>query len=244
MGACNGANYISRQQERNRIVNTRFVRDKRYSSYLRGITKGELFGADFIWNVIPNELVPFDYETFERSDSRFVAVATACDTGKPVYFETKGKKEYYMKRLQASASMPFVQKPVVVDGKKYLDGGIADSLPIERSISDGNEKNVLILTQPKGFRKKESNLLGKLGKIFYSDLPLFTEALANRNRRYNESMDTIEELEAKGDIFVIRPKTKLNVKRAEKDVDKLYYAYDEGYYEAQRLFDDMLNYMK
>ncbi|MGD8563300.1 MAG: patatin family protein [Desulfarculaceae bacterium] len=242
IGACNGANYVSRQPERNRIVNTRFVNDRRYLSYLRLLTKGELFGMEFIFDVIPNSLVPFDLDTYLSSGQIFITTVTDCATGQALYFEKNDMGRDGYRILQASCSLPFIAHPVEYQGKVLMDGGIADPVPIRKSISDGNLRHVLILTQPRGYRKSP-NFWARLARRRYPHLPGLCEALDQRPAKYNATMDLIDSLEDKGEVFVIRPQAPLGVKRAERNQSKLYLAYDRGYEDGARAFEAMCNYL-
>ena len=156
MGACNAVNYVARQPERNRIVNTRFLKESRYLSYRRLFLGGDLFGMDFIFDTIPNKLVPFDYDTFLASDTRLVIVATDCETGEALYYEKDDLGRDCLTVLRASSSLPFIARPVPFRGRTLMDGGLADSVPLERCLADGIRKAVLVLTREKGYRKKPS----------------------------------------------------------------------------------------
>jgi predicted patatin/cPLA2 family phospholipase len=242
MGACCAANYVSRQPERNRIVNTRFVGDRRYLSYRRLFAGGELFGMDFIFETIPQDLVPFDFAAFLSSPVRCVTVATDCETGDAVYFEKNDLGGDYLKVLRASSSLPFIAKPVPFRGRMLMDGGLADSVPVRHAVAEGHRKLVLVLTRPKGYRKKPSRLPG----IFlrrYRKYPGIIRALENRHRVYNETADYIDHLESTGGAFVIRPGSALGAERVEKNKDKLYLAYDEGYARAAELYPGLVEYL-
>ncbi len=242
MGACNAANYISKQVERNKIVNISFVNDSRYLSYLRLILKGELFGMDFIFNTIPNNLIPFDYETFYNNEQKCITTVSDCISGEPLYYEKNELGKDYLKVLQASSSLPFIAKPVKFRGKILMDGGLSDSIPIKKSIKDGNKKHVLILTQPKGYRKPKSNS-SKYAKIKYFKYKGLIKCLQTRTNRYNKTMDYIDQLEERGEVFVIRPKLPLNIGRVERNKPKLYEAYDKGYNDMKILFENMVLYL-
>jgi len=242
MGACNAANYVSRQPERNRIVNTAFVHDRRYLSYRRLMKHGELFGMDFIFDTIPHTLVPFDYETFRTSTIRCVTVVTDCKTGNPLYFDKDVLGTDYLTVLMASSSLPFVSKPVNYDGHVLMDGGLADSIPLRRSIADGNDKNVLILTRPREYRKKPS-LLAPLARITYARLPGISACLARRHDIYNDTMEYIDNLEDKGGICVIRPDASLPAGRIERSMRKLMTTYNRGYTDAAARYDEMMAYL-
>lgn len=238
MGACNGANYISRQPERNRIVNIRFVDDARFLSFRRLLFGGELFGMGFIFTAIPTALVPFDLKTFLESDQRFIIVATDGRTGEAVYYDKDALGAHFLTVLQAGCSLPLVQKPVALGGRLLMDGGLADAVPIARSVADGNRRHVLVLTQPKGYRKKPSGLV-KLMKFRYPHLTGLADALTNRHHQYNRSMAIIDAMEANGTALVIRPRSPLVIGRVDRNKNRLYAGYDEGYNDAARCAADL-----
>ncbi len=242
MGACNGANYTARQPERNRIVNIRFVNDRRFISFRRLLTERELFGTKFIFDEIPNHLVPFDFETFRRSKQRCIITATDCHTGEAVYYDKDEIGDGVLKILQAGCALPLVQKPVHYKGRVLMDGGIADSAPLHKSIADGNRRHVIILTQPQGYRKKRSRAVGLLRRC-YPEYKGLCNAFAVRHEKYNATIARIEQLQKKGEIFVIRPLRPLGVKRAERNQAKLYAAYDRGYADAANCYDDLCAYL-
>lgn len=242
MGACTAANYVSRQPERNRIVNTRFLGDRRYLSYRRLLTGGDLFGMDFIFREIPRRLVPFDFDTFYSSPVRLVTVVTDCHTGRAEYFEKSDLGEDYLTVLKASSSLPLIARPVEFRGRTFMDGGLADSVPIRKAMEDGKKKRILVLTRPRGYRKSPSRMPGLLLRR-YRRFPRMLEALADRHRVYNETMDFIDTLEERGEVFVIRPTGTPAAGRVEKNKDKVYLAYDEGYEAASRLMPALGEYL-
>jgi len=243
MGACNGANYVARQPERNRIVNIHYVQDRRFLSYQRLFFGGELFGMQFIFDTIPNELVPFDYETFLGSAQQFIMTVFDCETGETVYFDKTGlNKSELMIIFQAGTSLPLVQKPVFYQGRVLMDGGIADAVPIQKSISDDNQRHVIVLTQPKGYRKKPSKIAW-LVRRRYSQYTGLARGMAERHIRYNETMELIDRLEAEGKVFVIRPGRALAVSRVERNSHKLYTVYNQGYAEAKACYDNLCYYL-
>lgn len=242
MGACNAANYLSRQPGRNKVVNISYVNDSRYLSYFRLLTRGELFGMDFIFNTIPNCLVPFDYKTFYENKTKCVTTVTDCITGEAVYYEKHELGDDYFKILQASSSLPFISKPVNYKGRILMDGGMSDSVPLRKSIADGNKKNVVILTQPEGY-KKQPESLAKFVSLRYSHYKGLCADLNCRHIKYNETLDFIDELNKKGEIFVIRPHKTLEAGRAERNKDILYATYDRGYGDAIKIFDELMLYL-
>ena len=243
IGACNGSNYVSRQMERNRIVNTRFVGDPRFMSYRRLMRGGGFFGMDFIFDTLPRRLVPFDFGAFRSSDQRFVITTTDCETGEAVYYEKEQLDDAALLAvLQAGCSLPFLQKPVSFDGRLLMDGGIADAVPLRKSMADGNRKHVLVLTRPAGYRKRVSRLAGLI-RLRYPHLPGLCRAFTDRARRYNRRMQQIEKLEAAGAVFVIRPRAALEVSRTETDVGKLEAIYTRGYRDAAGREADLTAYL-
>jgi predicted patatin/cPLA2 family phospholipase len=243
MGACNGANYVARQPERNRIVNIRYVNESRFISYRRLLLRGELFGMGFIFDTIPNQLVPFDYETFMAGAQRFIMTVLDCETGETIYFDkNRLSRSDFMKLLQAGSSLPLVQKPVNHNGRIFMDGGIADAVPIQKSINDGNKRHVLILTQPKGYRKKPSGIAG-LVRWRYRQYEGLCRGIATRHIHYNETMELIDRFEERKEIFVIRPAQALIIGRAERDKDRLYAVYDQGYADAQDSYRNLCAYL-
>ncbi|MBN2281676.1 MAG: patatin family protein [Candidatus Marinimicrobia bacterium] len=242
MGACNAANYISKQVERNKRVNIEFVNDQRYLSYRRLLLKGELFGMDFIFDTIPNRLVPFDFDTFYNSNQQNWTVVTDCISGQPLYYENKEVGEDYLHILQASASLPFIAKPVHYRGKILMDGGLSDSVPVYKSIEHGNKKNVVILTRPFGYRKSPSNIY-KLAGFRFPHYKGLQYCLKNRWRVYNETMEALEKLEKSGNILVIRPETDLALKRTERNKKALYRGYDLGYKTMKDQYEKLLEFL-
>ncbi len=243
IGACNGANYVSRQPDRNWIVNTRFVGDTRFMSYCRLMRGDELFGMDFIFDTLPNVLVPFDFETFRTSPQRFTVTATDCETGKAVYYEKDQLDDKaLLEVLKAGCSLPFLQKPVRFDGRVLMDGGIADAVPLVKSIADGNPRHVLVLTRPAGYRKKAGRLAW-MARLYYPRYKGLARALASRTRRYNRTMDLIDRLEAAGTVLVIRPGSDLKVKRTETDRRKLEAIYTRGYEDVTGRLGELAAYL-
>jgi predicted patatin/cPLA2 family phospholipase len=243
MGACNAANYISRQIERNKIVNIKYVNDSRYISYLRIFTSGELFGMDFIFNTLPNRLEPFDFRTFWENETKCITTVTDCISGEAVYYEKNELGNDYMRVLQASCSLPFISKPVEYDNRTFLDGGISDSIPVCKSIKDGNKSNVIILTQPKGYRKKPESLI-KFAKKKYAHFPGLVKALNNRHNQYNETVDYIEHLQENKEAFILRPLNPLSSGRIETNKNKLYQMYDQGYKDASDNYNALCEFLE
>jgi predicted patatin/cPLA2 family phospholipase len=225
-GACMGVSYISGQRGRNREILRRFGRDPRYFSLRNFLREGNLFSAQFVYEEIPQKLIPFDFQAFEQSPVRFTAVATDCATGQAVYLQNKVNMT---PAIRASASMPFVSKPVELDGGLYLDGGIADSLPVEYSMQNGHSQSVVVRTRPKGYLKKENPHLARLLKAVLPNNPRLAEALGQRSAVYNRELALVDKLEAEGKCLVVYPPENLKVGRLERNWEKLDNLYQAGY---------------
>lgn len=241
MGACNGTNYVSRQVGRNLRVPYNYINDRRYISMSNLIFKGGLFGMDFIFGEIPRKLDLFDFKAYEESDQRFVVVTTDCETGKPAYFENPDN-EKLLKVLTASSSLPFISRKVKIGGRDYLDGGLADSIPVEKALEDGNEKLVVLLTRPEGYEKKPSTM-AFLNSAVYGRNPGLVECLNSRYKRYNESLALVKKLESEGRAFVIRPGDNIDMGRVERNQEKLKKTYDMGYADAVSLEGQLMEFL-
>ncbi|MBA4393374.1 MAG: patatin family protein [Desulfobacca sp.] len=243
MGACNGANYVAHQPERNRIVNIRYVNESRFISYRRLLRGGELFGMEFIFDTIPNVLVPFDFDTFRASEQRFIATVFDCQTGEALYFDKAGlSRDDLLKILQAGSCLPLLQKPVSYKGRILMDGGLADPVPIQKSIADGNQRHILVLTQPKDYRKTSSDFAWLI-KRRYQRFEGLRRSIGTRQKRYNETMELIDIMEEQKEIFVIRPQRPLKAGRIERNKDKLYADYDQGYADAWACYGNLCAYL-
>ncbi|KJR49051.1 Patatin-like phospholipase [Desulfosporosinus sp. I2] len=240
-GACNAASYISRQQRRNEKVIIGFVKNWRYMSLRNLILSKSYFGMDFIFDEIPNQHVPFDFRTFYESPGVFLVGATDCQTGKPLYLN-KDDLGAQFQALRASASLPMLSPIVNYKGYELLDGGISDSIPIKKSIEDGNTKNIIVLTRNKGYRKRPGKFNALL-KLTYRKYPQLIETMQNRYKNYNETLDYIEHLEDEGKAIVIRPTKELEVGRLEKDPQKLYRLLHQGYEDTKRSYERIMEFV-
>ena len=229
-GSCMGASYMSRQKGRSRHITLTYRHDPRYLSWRNLLREGNLFSAKFSYDDIPNKLVPFDYQTFEQSTQRFVVVATDCATGQAVYLknDTPEHKESMIQAIRASASMPFISKPVHVENMRLLDGGIADSIPVAYAMKTGHAKSVLVLTRPKGYHKKTISSSG-LFKFLMPCHPQLAKALYRRPELYNHALSLAEKLANEGQCLIIYPPPEIKVSRFEGDLKKLDALYQAGY---------------
>jgi predicted patatin/cPLA2 family phospholipase len=222
-GAGMGCSFVSKQKERNLYILKTFRKDPRYLSVRSFIKTGNYFGLDFIYNDIPERYVPFDTGAFLASPSRFITVCTGCETGEAVYFE---KGPDILTVMKASSAMPFVSRMVEYRGQKFLDGGISDSIPLAKALSEGFAKNVVVLTHPAGYRRKKE--IQPPARLVYRAYPRLIKALGSFVENYNRSLAFAEEEAAAGRAVLIRPSVDLKVSRTEKDVDKLVKLYELG----------------
>ena len=232
-GAGYGCSYASRQRGRNLTILKKCHGDRRYLSLWNFITTGSIFGMNFVFNEIPNKHVIFDWKTFIESPLRFITVCTDCKTGESEYFEKNPgmEKDDFFTILMASSSMPYASPIVKYSGKKYLDGAVTDALPLKKAVSDGYKRNVVVLTNPAGYRKKEE-LHPPNGLLYFGQKKLI-EALKLRVTRYNQSLEHVEAEEKAGRIIVIRPSMDLRVSRIEKNKEKLIALYELGIRDAK-----------
>ncbi len=226
-GAAFGCNYKSKQIGRTIRYNKKYCTDKRFVSVRSLIMTGDLYGRDFSYRLLPDELDPFDYDTFSENPMEFYTVSTNVESGKAEYHKCTDGRYTDLEWIRASASMPLMANIVEIDGKKMLDGGVADSVALKFMESIGYEKNLVILTQPKGYEKKPNRFL-PLIKIKYKKYPKFIDAAERRHIVYNEDIRYIEEREKEGRVFVIRPEESLNIGAAEKNPDELERVYQIG----------------
>ena len=227
-GACNGLSYISRQPRRARLSNIDMLVKYNYIGLRHLVTQGCIFDPELLYDRFPNELIPYDYDTYFASPSTFEMVVTNCNTGRAEYLTEKdGNRQRLLDICRASSSLPYVSQIINVDGQPYLDGGIVDSIPVGRAIDMGYDRNVLVLTRNRGYRNTSKDR--KIPKFIYKKYPRLRVALSRRIAEYNHQLDMVEEMEDKGLVDVIRPLRPMDVDRIEKDEKKLEALYEEGF---------------
>lgn len=242
-GAAFGCNYKSKQIGRVIRYNTRFCRDKRYGGFRVLLKEGNFYSKQFCYEEVPMKHDIFDFDTYERNPMEFFVVATDVDTGKAEYHILADRHDHGFEWIRASASMPLVSQMVEIDGRRYLDGALADSIPVQYFESIGYDRNVVILTQPMGFRKKPDSML-PLMKLHYRNFPKLVEAITTRHEQYNATLDHIAHREAAGELLVIRPAEKLPIGRTEKDPDKLRQVYNIGRQTAEARIAEIQKYLE
>lgn len=242
-GACNAVDYVSHQPGRMKTCTIDFLEAGSYVGLKYLLKNHSLFNMDLIFDVFPNKIIPFDYDTFFSSGQTCILTATNCLTGKAVYLtENKGDRIRLMNACRASSSLPIVSPMVEMDGIPMLDGGVADSVPIRKALYDGIKKNVVILTRQEGYRKPPAKKSYRMAKIMYQKYPNLVRAIKNRAYYYNRTMELLEDLEKRGRVFVIRPQVPV-VKNTEDDVKTLTAFYNHGYEYAKDIFSQITSFL-
>lgn len=240
-GVLFGVNYLSKQRGRVIRYNKKFIKDKRYMGFWSLLTTGNIINKDFSFYEVPQKLDVFDNETFMKSDIDFFATVTNVETGEPEYIKLNDLFAQ-MEVLRATSAMPYVSQIVELENGKYLDGGVSDSIPVEKCKEMGYDKIIVILTRPLDYRKKKPKEF--IAKTYYRKYPKFAKTLNNRYKMYNDTVEKIIELENKKEIFVIRPSKTLKIKRIEKDAEKLQEMYDLGLEDGQKVLEDLKKYLQ
>ena len=226
-GAAFGCNYKSRQIGRAIRYNTRFANDSRYSGLRSLLTSGDYFNAEFGYHIVPKQYDIFDDEAFNQNPMEFIVVCTDVETGKPVYQPlTKATPDAY-DWIRASASMPLLSKVVELDGRKLLDGGVGDSIPLEYFEKKGYDRNIVILTQPAGYQKKHLRLM-PLMRMVLRKYPLMIKAMDERHVFYNQELEYVAEAERQGRCLVIRPDEKIPIGHISHNPDEMRHVYELG----------------
>ena len=241
-GACHGLSFITGQRGRNFRINTEYLNDKRYLSFSNFIKTKSMFGMDFLFGEIPNNLDVFDFEAFMSSPCRHITGVTDAETGKPVYFEKADMDRNYT-LLRASTSIPCFSPVVDLKGGKYYDGGTTDPIPYGRALEDGCDKVVVVLTRDRNYIKPPEKF-----RVIYKRLlkkyPKMIEVLDRRHIVYNESLSELKKLEACGTAFVIAPSAPLSISRFEKNKDNLNKIYQMGMQDTNDLSETLLDYLR
>ncbi|MGN1400813.1 MAG: patatin family protein [Bacillus sp. (in: firmicutes)] len=232
-GAANGVSYVSKQHGRNLRVNTGYLKDKRYISFKNFIQTKSLFGMDFIFREIPENLDPFDYDTFLSAPGEYVIGVTDVRTGKPVYFSKEAMRNDSTV-LQASSSIPIFSPMVEYKGGYYLDGGTSDPIPVRKSFEDGCDKVVVVLTRDRHYKKPKEKFKAIYKRVF-RDYPEMIRLLDERHQIYNDTLSYIKEKEKEGKALVIAPSESVTIGRFEKNKERLFGLYRLGHSDTEKM---------
>lgn len=241
-GAIHGCSYVSEQVGRSIRYNLKYGNDYRFMSFLSWFLTGNVVDTKFCYHTLPEKLDPFDNQTFMNSKTNFYVVCSNVETGKPEYILCKDMVKE-IDYLRASASLPFVSRIVNLNEKKYLDGGITDSIPYEAFKKMGYDKLVVITTRPKLYRKKPF-IWTWLVKLRYKKYPKFIEAILNRHKMYNQEVEKLQKMEDSGEILVIRPSRLVKISKMEKDLNKVDEMYRLGREDACQILESVLCHLK
>ena len=241
-GAIHGCSFVSGQKGRSIRYNLKYSRDPRYRSMRSLIRTGDMFWLDFCYRELPETLDPFDNETFESSSTEYYVTCTDVETGQPVYHRCPSLRGDRIDWVRASASMPLASRIVELDGKKLLDGGVADSIPVMAFRKMGFKKDLVILTRPEGYRKKQNPMLPLIRRA-YREYPEFVETAASRHLVYNRELDEISRLEREGEILVIRPSRRIKISRTERRPERIEQMYRLGREDAMKAFSGIKAFM-
>ncbi len=242
-GACNAVDYVSRQIGRTRDCFITTKKEERYLKMSNFFHGKPIYDMDMVFDLFPKEYHPFDFDTFYASEMECEMVVTNCVTGKAEYLTAPEAPDDFMKICRASSSMPLVSPIVVYNRRAYMDGGIADSVPIRRAEKKGFDKHIVILTKNEGYRKTPNQAIIRMSRKKYARFPRFCDAIANRYLGYNETMEYLEKLEAEKKIFVLRPRMK-SISRMEQDRRKTMAFYQEGYDLMRERYGELLEYLE
>lgn len=242
-GIAFGVSYLSGQKGRNLELAKTYMGDKRYmgARHLLNRKNRSYYNLPFVFQEIPQKLLPFDYDAFERFPGKVVACVTNIHTGRPEYLEVPRREEQF-DTLVASCALPVLFQPVKIGKHYYLDGGLSDSVPYKQAIAEGCDKNIVILTRERDYIKKADRAAGAIGKL-YKMYPKVVEDMETRPQKYNECMKELYGAERRGEVFVIAPKKAPGIGRTEGRADRLVALYEEGYRQAREQMEELKEYL-
>ena len=234
-GSSNALSYASHQRGRGKYIFADLQVERHYLGIRNIWRHHSIMDMDLLYRELPEKIWPYDYEAYRANPMRVESVATDCLTGEAVYLEEKEEPARIIDIVRASSSLPFVCPIAYVDGHPMLDGGIADSIPLQRALDQGYEHIIVVLTRHKGYRKEEKE--AKIPPFIYARYPKLREAIRTRAMRYNKQVELVEQLEREGRITVIRPDHPVEVARIETDLDKMNRLYEHGFEVAERILN-------
>ena len=242
-GALIGVNYFSKQVGRVIRYNKKYCNDKRYISLSSLAKTGNIVNKEFTFYKVTKELDPFDNDAFIKSGKDFYATATDIESGKTEYFKINNVIEQ-LEEFRASSAMPFASEIIEINNKKYLDGGITDSIPLDKCLDLGYDKIVVILTQPLDYKKEPlDRKTEQLLKVKFRKYPNLIDAMLNRYKIYNDTIEKIKKMEENKEIFVIRPSCKLDITIVNNTPRKIQQIYDFGVEAGQKNLEPLIEYL-
>ncbi len=243
-GIAYGVSYVSKQSRRNLDIMVRYINDKRYMGWENLLRRGNhaYFGLDFVFETIPKQLVPFDYDTFAAYPGEVEAVVTNMDTGRPEYFPVE-RGDDRLKLLQATCALPFLFPVYTIQGRPYMDGGASDAIPFERAFAKGCDRLIIVLTRERGYVRRPEKLQ-HLIDLAYHKYPGFCEAMRHRADTYNRVRGQLFQLEREGKVLLFAPKSTVGFHRTERDIDKIKALWQDGYDQGIARLDEVETFLK
>ena len=243
-GIAYGVSYVSKQSRRNLDIMVRYINDKRYMGWENLLRRGNhaYFGLDFVFETIPKQLVPFDYDTFAAYPGEVETVVTNMDTGRPEYFPVE-RGDDRLKLLQATCALPFLFPVYTIQGRQYMDGGASDAIPLERAFAKGCDRLILVLTRERGYVRRPEKLQ-HLIDLAYHKYPGFCEAMRHRADTYNKVRGRLFQLEREGKVLLFAPKSTVGFHRTERDIDKIKALWQDGYDQGIARLDEVETFLK
>lgn len=243
-GAYAGMNYVSEQKGRVLEAVIKPLEKEKYLGFRTFLKKGTFFDMDLLFDEIPKRRVPFDFETFSQSARRFLISTVNCLTGEAVYFDKFQDEEQFFKICRAANSLPFIARVTEINGIPMLDGGMADAIPLEKALEEGWKKIVVIVTRTTSYRKKQRYFYLLMLRLVYRKYPEFVRLVVGRAKKYNQSLEMLEQLEREGNAFVLRPDDNMKLMNNEADADRLWDYYRHGYEVAGNRYSELMNFME
>ena len=243
-GIAYGVSYVSKQSRRNLDIMVRYINDKRYMGWENLLRRGNhaYFGLDFVFETIPKQLVPFDYDTFAAYPGEVEAVVTNMDTGRPEYFPVE-RGDDRLKLLQATCALPFLFPVYTIQGRPYMDGGASDAIPFERAFAKGCDRLIIVLTRERGYVRRPEKLQ-HLIDLAYHKYPGFCEAMRHRADTYNKVRGQLFQLEREGKVLLFAPKSTVGFHRTERDIDKIKALWQDGYDQGIARLNEVETFLK
>ncbi len=242
-GISNAYSYVSKQRGRNWEIIEKYRNDKRYFSIRNYFKEKSIFGMDFIYDEIPNQLIPYDYQALKAYQGKLLAGVTNVKTGKVEYFDQYSADRQFT-ILRATCALPLFFPVIQLNGNGYYDGGMADPIPIRKSIADGNPKNLIVLTREVGYQKTAGKSTRLSAKLIRKKFPALEPIVLNRHIAYNETVAYCEQLEQEGKAILLRPAAEVNVGRFEKDIPTLKRLYEAGYQDTVAKIDQIRGFLQ
>ncbi|MCT4566011.1 MAG: patatin family protein [Maledivibacter sp.] len=241
-GACNAIAYITGKRGFGKKICIDYISNNKYISYKNLLTKGSIVDMDFIFDKVPNTLDPFDLDEIANCDNKFIIAATDCNNGNPVYIDVDNCNDI-ITAIKASSSVPFVTKTVGFEDMNLLDGGISDPIPIKKSIKDGNNRNVIVLTNEDGYTQKAFKMK-RLANRMYPDYRDLVKSILDCHTLYHETIDYIKELETEKKVFIIRPSRYLKLKTFDRNTTRVKELYELGYRDAEEKYLELRTWLQ